>query len=117
MTVTKDIERAVAIAFRRSDRRGVIQALQRFRYREKSRVQRAILVLAEGDPEMVETYVDQANGDYRDPLFWAEYPNIAGTGTKAEMAKRYRALGFKVPEDLKVKSRLTAQAKSRAKCK
>ena len=64
--------------------------------------------------EQCQAYVDQANCDYRDPLFWAEYPNIAGTGTKAEMARRYRALGFKTPKVLKVKSR-RARARSAAK--
>jgi hypothetical protein len=46
------------------------------------RVQRAILMLAEGDLDRLRHYVQAATGDWRDVLWWAEYPepHRAGMG-------------------------------------
>ncbi len=42
--------------------------------RERKRVQLAILKLSAGSEEKVREYVAVAKRDYRDVLFWAEYP-------------------------------------------
>ncbi|MGA7669282.1 MAG: hypothetical protein WBW04_02605 [Nitrolancea sp.] len=42
--------------------------------RECERVQRAIIRLAEGDLDKLRKYLHVAKQDYRDVLFWAEYP-------------------------------------------
>lgn len=41
----------------------------------RARVQRAILVLAEGNIEKLRSYTQDAIRDYRDVLSWAEYPS------------------------------------------
>ena len=42
--------------------------------RERERVQRAILMLANGDVDKLLSYTLAAKQDYRDVLWWAEYP-------------------------------------------
>ena len=65
-------------------------------------MQLAVLALASPDPERVLAGVESACRDYRDPLFWAEYPEESSGGrvTRAEMADCYRRLGVPVPEAL-----------------
>lgn len=43
--------------------------------KEPERVRQAILVLSGGSLEQVKCFVDAALEDYRDVLFWAEYPD------------------------------------------
>lgn len=45
-------------------------------YPEQYRVQASILKLAEGNLAALDKYVEAAKGDYRDVLYWAEYPNF-----------------------------------------
>jgi hypothetical protein len=78
-----------------------LRALEGYRDREDVRVRLAILVLANGDVREVERLVRAANTDYRDVLYWAEYPEQSGAGTREEMAGRYRELGVPVPRDLR----------------
>jgi len=49
--------------------------------RERERVQLAILALAEGSEEKLADFVAVAKKDYRDVLFWAEYPDEAKLDT------------------------------------
>jgi hypothetical protein len=53
----------------------VARLLDEYDEREVERVQLAILHLAAGDVEKLRHYVQQAKLDYRDVLYWAEYPN------------------------------------------
>jgi hypothetical protein len=101
MATAQEIQQAIAVAFAESDRKAVYASLTGCSVPEKLRVQLAILVLAEGDLAAVERLVADANTDYRDILFWAEYPVEAGTGTKRQMARRYQRLGVAVPQDLR----------------
>jgi hypothetical protein len=101
MATAADVNRAVAAAFAEGVREGALAALKRYRWHERSRVQLAIVVLARGDPAEVRRLVRAANEDYRDVLFWAEYPEESGTGTRRGLAARYRRLGVPVPEDLR----------------
>ena len=101
MATAKDVRRAVAAAFQEADRPAVLAALMACGLgRGAARVQLAILVLADGDLNKIEQLVTAANEDYRDVLYWAEYPEESGAGTKQEMAARYRRLGVAVPSDL-----------------
>jgi len=50
-------------------------ALARYTGKETARVQLAIITLSRGEPEELYRMVDAAQGDYRDVLFWAEYPD------------------------------------------
>lgn len=45
-------------------------------HKEIERVQIAILWLCKDDPGELEHYVDVACKDYRDVLYWAEYPHV-----------------------------------------
>jgi hypothetical protein len=60
-------------------------------------------VLAEGDPGRVLELVEAACQDYRDLLYWAEYPEESSGGrvTRAEMVDRYIQLDVPVPEALR----------------
>ncbi len=69
---------------------------------EPERVRLAILVLADGDPRAVTDMVSAAQLDYRDVLYWAEYPEESSTGrTRAEMGARYARLGAPIPPSLR----------------
>ena len=101
MATAEDVRRAVSAAFPEADRPAALVALRGYTMRrESSRVRLAILVLADGDVAEVERLVTAANEDYRDLLYWAEYPVESGTGTKRQMAARYRRLGVAVPTEL-----------------
>ena len=55
--------------------------------RERERVQVAILKLSAGSEEKVREYLAVAKRDYRDVLFWAEYPEESRLDTLGEKAK------------------------------
>lgn len=102
MATAEDVQWAVAAAFSEADRPAVLAALACYNLGpEDARVSLAILVLAEDNLAQVERLVVVANADYRDLLYWAEYPEESGTGTKQEMVARYRRLGVAVPPDLR----------------
>jgi hypothetical protein len=101
MALSERAQKAAAVAFPDKPARDVVlTALERYSGPERQRVQLAILVLASRDVEALEQLIDDANLDYRDVLYWAEYPEDAGTGTRAAMAGKYRELGLPVPRDL-----------------
>jgi hypothetical protein len=55
--------------------------------RERERVQLDILKLSDGNEEKVREYVAVAKRDYRDVLFWAEYPEESKLDTPREAPK------------------------------
>ena len=59
--------------------------------RERERVQVAILKLSAGSEEKVREYVAVAKRDYRDVLFWAEYPEESKLDTP-EKRQRVREM-------------------------
>src|SRR5437763_7093011 len=63
--------------------------------RERERVQLAILELSEGNEEKVREFVAVAKRDYRDVLFWAEYPEESRLDTP-EKRERVRKMLEKV---------------------
>jgi hypothetical protein len=101
VAISKRVRTAVTTVFPKPDADTVLQILARYKGPETERVHLAILALSGPDPEEVKRRVGQARGDYRDILLWAEEPEEAGTGTRAEMAARYRALGVPVPTELR----------------
>jgi hypothetical protein len=68
---------------------------------EPERVRLAILVLANGDPRAVTDMVSAAQLDYRDVLYWAEYPEESNAGTRAELRARYEKFGAPIPPSLR----------------
>jgi hypothetical protein len=103
MPTAADVKRAVEASFP-VERHAAVLKLLRSGYtqrNERCRVQLAVLVLADGNLTELRGLVKAANDDYRDLLYWAEYPEESGSGTKKEMRARYRKLGVPVPDDLK----------------
>ncbi|MFN2541001.1 MAG: hypothetical protein ABR514_02380 [Chthoniobacterales bacterium] len=71
--------------------------------RERERVQLAILKLSGGDEEKVREFVAVAKRDYRDLLFWAEYPEEARLDTpekRQRIKNMFEKFGIKPPDDL-----------------
>ena len=74
----KSVVLAAAELFRHQDLADVMAILDLYGVksyeRERERVQLAILKLSEGDARKLLHYLDVAKQDYRDVLYWAEYP-------------------------------------------
>jgi hypothetical protein len=71
--------------------------------RERERVQLDILKLSVGSEEKVREYVAVAKRDYRDVLFWAEYPEESRLDTpekRERLRKMFEKFGIKPPDDL-----------------
>jgi hypothetical protein len=68
-----DIAQRVRSDFAESDRPSVVDALEMYKGAEPDRVRRCILHLASGTLEKVGHFVEAANADYRDVIYWAEY--------------------------------------------
>jgi len=71
--------------------------------RERKRVQVAILKLSAGSEAKVREYVAVAKRDYRDVLFWAEYPEESKSDTPEErqrVRKMFEKFGIEPPKDL-----------------
>jgi hypothetical protein len=71
--------------------------------RERERVQLDILKLSVGSEEKVREYVAVAKRDYRDVLFWAEYPEESRLDTpekRERVRKMFEKFGIKPPDDL-----------------
>lgn len=51
---------------------------------ERNRVQLAIITLSEGDVDKLRHFVAAAKQDYRDVLWWAEYPRDRDSQTELE---------------------------------
>src|SRR5947208_16314051 len=71
--------------------------------RERERVQLAILKLSAGNEEKVCEFVAVAKRDYRDVLFWAEYPEEARLDTpekRQRIRNMFEKFGIKPQNDL-----------------
>ena len=71
--------------------------------RERERVQVAILKLSAGSEEKVREYLAVAKRDYRDVLFWAEYPEESRLDTlekRRRVKKMLEKFGIQPPSDL-----------------
>src|SRR2546426_4046622 len=71
--------------------------------RERERVQLAVLELGAGSEEKIREYVAVAKRDYRDVLFWAEYPEESRLDTpekRERVRKMFEKFGIKPPSDL-----------------
>src|SRR5438045_7261085 len=70
--------------------------------RERERVQLAILKLSEGNEEKLREFVAVAKRDYRDVLFWTEYPEESRLDTpekRERIKKMFEKFGIKPQED------------------
>jgi hypothetical protein len=65
----------VSREFKDSDRDTVVELLESYAGPEADRVRWDILELSKGDVGKVRDYINAAQTDYRDILYWAEYYN------------------------------------------
>jgi hypothetical protein len=108
MTYSRDeVVAAVQAAFPKSSWPRVLELLDSYGVesyeRERERVQLAILKLSGGSEEKLREFVAVAERDYRDVLFWAEYPEVARLVTpekRERMRKMFEKFGIKSPDDL-----------------
>jgi hypothetical protein len=97
----ENVERAILASFEKSFREDVRAAITLYSGPEVPRVRLAILALAESNPDKVLALVEAACRDYRDLLYWAEYPEeCGGKLTRNEMATRYSKMGVPIPKPL-----------------
>src|SRR5882762_10699707 len=71
--------------------------------RERERVQLAILKLSAGSEEKLREFLAVAKRDYRDVLFWAEYPEESRLDTpekRERVRKMFEKFGIKPPDAL-----------------
>ena len=102
-----DVVAAVEATFPKSSWPLVLELLDSYGVesyeRERERVQLAILKLSAGSEEKVREFVAMAKRDYRDVLFWAEYPEEARLDTpekKQRIRNMFEKFGIKPPDDL-----------------
>jgi hypothetical protein len=108
MTPTRDdVIAAVRAAFPEGARATILAALDTYGVesfeRERERVQVAILKLSEGSGARVLEFVAAAKQDYRDVLFWAEYPLESRIDTpekRQEVRELFGKLGIEPPKGL-----------------
>ena len=96
---------AIQATFPESSRARVLELLDRYGVesyeRERERVQLAILKLSGGTEEKLREFLAVAKRDYRDVLFWAEYPEESRLDTpekKERIKKMFEKFGIKPPE-------------------
>jgi hypothetical protein len=78
MSPTRDsVVSAIKQSFPHENPATVLAVLDRYGVepyeRERERVQLAVLKLSEGNIERLRHYIEAAETDYRDVLYWAEY--------------------------------------------
>ena len=73
MTLEQRALDRIAKEFSESEQTSVIELLSDYSGPETGRVTWDILELSKGRPEKVRYYVETAQKDYRDILYWAEY--------------------------------------------
>jgi len=103
----EDVVASIRAGFRRESRPRALELLDTYglaaHERERERVQLAILKLSEGNEEKLRQLVDVAKRDYRDVLFWAEYPEEAKIDTpekRRKVRELFEKLGLEPPASL-----------------
>lgn len=83
-----DVERVTRREFAEGEFMAILEILDEYGResweRETSRVQLAILKLADGDLDALMEYLSVAKKDYRDVLAWAEYPTYLSRTTPGQ---------------------------------
>ena|SRR6266481_6182983 len=102
-----EVVAAVRKTFPESDWARVVELLDGYGVEsyesERERVQLAILKLSNGSEEKLCEFVAVAKRDYRDVLFWVEYPEESRLDTpekRQRVRKMFEKFGIKPPENL-----------------
>ena len=102
-----DVVESVQGTFPKSSWARVLELLDSFDVepceRERERVQGAILKLSAASEAKVREYVAVAKRDYRDVLFWAEYPEESRLDTperSERIRKMFKKFGIEPPKNL-----------------
>lgn len=103
----EDVVAAVRALFPRADASAILAVLDEYGAqsweRERDRVQCAIVRLSEGDEDRLRYFLGVAKQDYRDVLFWSEYPEEAKIDTpekRKQMREMFEKLGLEPPRSL-----------------
>jgi hypothetical protein len=103
----EDVVAAVGARFPRADVERLLTLLDSYGVesyeRERERVQMAIVNLSEGSEEKLRDFLAVAKRDYRDVLFWSEYPEEAKIDTpekRRQIRELFKKLGVAPPSDL-----------------
>ena len=87
----------VSREFQDSDRDAVVHLLESYVGPETDRVRWDILELSKGNVEKIREYIQAAQTDYRDVLYWAEYykddPMLRGRDPKQMVNEILRKFG------------------------
>jgi hypothetical protein len=102
-----EVVAVVKAAFPESSRARVLELLDTYGVesyeRERERVQLAVLKLSNGSEEKLGEFVAVAKRDYRDVIFWAEYPDESRLDTpekRQRVRKMFEKFGITPPDDL-----------------
>jgi hypothetical protein len=102
-----EVVAAIQATFPESGRAHVLELLDTYGVEsyehERERVQLAILKLSKGNEEKLREFAAIAKRDYRDVLFWAEYPEESRLDTpekRERVRKMFEEFGIKPPDDL-----------------
>jgi predicted metalloprotease len=103
-SISRNVLKKIEDDFDESNQSEIVEVLSLYSGNETERVQADILRLAKGDAKEVENLVGSAMRDYRDVIFWAEYPEesrIDPTEKRQKIRELFKWLKVDVPEDLK----------------
>jgi hypothetical protein len=103
--VPTSISHAAALSFRPDQVAAAEAMLKDYVGNEPERVKLALLALAKGDLVNLEKLVTAALVDYRDVLYWAEYPEESKSMTNEEAAALYGGIGQPPPPGTKPRKR------------
>jgi hypothetical protein len=99
------LSEAIARVFVQPERAAAAEVLDLYDGNEPLRVRLAVLALSSGNLDELRDMMRAAQLDYRDVLYWAEYPDESKSMTREEAAARYRALGVPLPGSLQATKR------------
>jgi hypothetical protein len=99
------MRQAVTLAFPPTQVAAAEALLESYLGNEPGRVKMAALALAKGNLAELQRLMAAAQLDYRDVLYWAEYPEESKSMTNEEAAELYRAIGQPPPPATKPRRR------------
>jgi hypothetical protein len=101
MGIPDAVRHAASIAFGPDDQGAVLDGLAAIMGEHSDWIQAATLALTFGDRELFDRFILTAQTDAHDVAYVIESPELVRPDlTRAELVRRYRAMGLPVPERL-----------------